>query len=95
MLIEEDLKKLGFVEPKTEKRFFKISHWSENLIPDDYVYSIDSSVDNLEAAPNTTIYVLAKYAGSFILEEGGQLIAPKLNVILLFLLKVQKHTVQI
>ena len=78
MQIEEDLKKLGFVEPKTEKRIFKIRHWSENLIPDDYVYSIDSSVDNLEAAPNTTIYVLAKYAGSFILEEGGQLIAPNL-----------------
>ena len=37
MQIEEDLKKLGFVEPQTEKRIFKIRHWSENLIPNDYV----------------------------------------------------------
>ena len=78
MNIGEELKKLGFVNPEKEKRIFSIRHWSRNLIENDYIFSIDKSIDNIEAAAGTTIFVLAKYAGSFILEQGGQLIAPNL-----------------
>ncbi len=78
MELSEALRRLGFVAPTKEKRLFSIRHWSKNLIEDDYVFSIDRSVDNIEAAKGTTVYTTAKYAGSFIFEEGGQLIAPNL-----------------
>lgn len=78
MHMDEELKRLGFVAPTIEKRLFSIRHWSKNNIANDYIYSISNSIDNIEAAPGTTIYVTARYAGSFILEEGGQLIAPNL-----------------
>lgn len=71
--MDEELKKLGFAAPTIEKRLFSIKHWSKNNIANDYSYSISNSIDNIEAAPGTTIYVTARYAGSFILEEGGQL----------------------
>lgn len=76
--MDEELKRLGSVAPTIEKRLFSIKHWSKNNIANDYIYSISNSIDNIQAAPGTTIYVTARYAGSFILEEGGQPIAPNL-----------------
>ena len=78
MGMNEELARLGFTRPNREKRVFAIRHWSENLIQDDFIFSMDRSIDNIEAAAGTTIYTLATYAGSFILEQGGQLIAPNL-----------------
>lgn len=73
MHMDEELKRLGIVAPTIEKRLFSIKHWCKNNIANDYSYSISNSIDNIEAAPGTTIYATARYAGSFILEEGGQL----------------------
>lgn len=62
--MDEELKRLGFVAPKIEKRLVSIKHWSKNNIENDYIYSISNSIDNIEAAPGTTIYVTARYVGN-------------------------------
>lgn len=78
MGMNEKRKKRGLVWPKRERRIFVIRHWSENLVLDDFIFSMDHSIDSITVAPGTTICVMAKYAGGFILEQGGQLIAPNL-----------------
>ena len=79
MDMHEELRRLGFVEPFREKRLFSIRHWSKNEVEDDYIFSLDGTVDNLEAARGTTAYVSARTSGSFLFKDGGQLIAPNLR----------------
>jgi len=75
---EQRMFELGFVRPQTQPRLFDIKHWSKNEIQNDYIYSLTEKVDNITLARGSYLHIAAKYAGSFILEEGATLEAPNL-----------------
>jgi|GEM_PF-2267029 len=78
-MLNDRLSQLGFIPPQTPSRHFDISHWSENKIPNDHIYSVTEKVDNITLSRGSYLYAEAKYAGSFRLEEGAVLVAPNLE----------------
>ena len=78
-MLNEKMIALGFKEPQKERRLFSISNWAHNDIKDDYIYSPEEKVDNINLAEGSYLHIEARYGGSFILEEGATLVAPKLE----------------
>jgi len=78
-MLNEKMIALGFKEPEKQKRLFNIQNWSHNDIKDDHIYSVSEKVDNINLAEGSYLHIEARYGGSFILEEGATLVAPRLE----------------